>query len=1126
VWRKAVFLSALSLAVSAHASSDDPAVAELSKALEAASQAITTNPASASSPEVRALIQKATNSALRDTAVLVRDPKVSADIKVGLNVRHPEMPVLHVGGSGRLDAFEVLHALEKEGIGKKLGQLSTANAGAEINLKAVALNGWELGAVSLTTNPKQRTIGIVIELPTISPVPGSGFKYQRSYELEQTYADNYHYYAALGMDVKTIPGGSTARALTSYVTPNVAGKPQRELPTPPELPPAPPQSLRAAARIGASEAYNQVRQMLWPAMDDQQQFKTIKLKTSDSLSFPPGFLAGRGLPEGPRMAEMAIKFTTSQVEKVERDPEGGRPVSTSFTEKQLGLSLAGEKEKAGVEAGAEISIGVSGDPNPEPVSKERMQLADQVQSGKPLLDVVAQMTQPLVDFDSVNRGVAAAARAMFGGNEGGVRMQFDAAMLEKVIASRSSGDVLRDFAGLGKSLSSSDPEDRDRALSAFLAQTKEQLRTSRKLTEVSDLRAISLSHIVDAAERYAHDWEALPEDLRYPGHLSRIYGYIVTEGGSDILLLGTPARDAGIPLDDLVVAVQTVWKAGAYPGCSIDPNLGDFSLPHHSRVIGVPPSSAFALTMLTADYEMKQLNQQRLAAPPSFQSYLAILSSAGRLTGENISRFWFTPIQPAAGDIQFSPDGKSAIFAAGVQVLSEQELRSKDGLAGTGTVFAPARLAAESLTRNFALLSRSSASFRELQGLFDLSLLASLWRHTGLNNSLLERLSALPVRQVDVPKEYPPMMDQVGGKENLYLVGGVSIAQDVGPRTWLVVDDPQFAALRQHAVRTHYDRTGVAALQGTHLSVADTDGARNGIAEPALEFAVTKLQSGNARDALKEVNKALQQQSFDPYAYALRAIIRSRLADCEGAERDGNVAEELATDKGPHLMAKLALFSCYVLLSRGDDARRQIEAALVIDPSSPRLHVLRGTLFAYGGEATEARREFRLAMQLDPAFPLSYSALGMLQAQQGWFAEGKRLVDNAYRLAPNLPDVKLAKAMLEQANSVYGDAAEHYAKADKEIDDVLAMPALDPLTRDEAMLFRMQAFIMRNDLQGATAFIHGLKQATPTAFFYSHGAILAHVGGFNDLAKEMMDRAQGMAPDDPMVKSALKEINK
>jgi hypothetical protein len=221
---------------------------------------------------------------------------------------------------------------------------------------------------------------------------------------------------------------------------------------------------------------------------------------------------------------------------------------------------------------------------------------------------------------------------------------------------------------------------------------------------VEDPALVSLGALAKLAAVYADGtrrWEDLPDDLRYPGSIERIYGFVLGSGGRDIFLIGARARSLAtrIDLDSIIVALRFVWKEDRTPAVSLDPNPADEpGGPQYVRIEGAPATSSFAKTMLDADYAMKRIMLGKLqTSAPGYSSYAALLAAANHL-GTGANRFWFYPAPLGPKDVRISGTARSVMFDSGLQVLTESERIVASGFVGTGTADEIATRAAESFT--------------------------------------------------------------------------------------------------------------------------------------------------------------------------------------------------------------------------------------------------------------------------------------------------------------------------------------------------------------------------------------------------------------------------------------------
>jgi hypothetical protein len=287
-----------------------------------------------------------------------------------------------------------------------------------------------------------------------------------------------------------------------------------------------------------------------------------------------------------------------------------------------------------------------------------------------------------------------------------------------------------------------------------------------ELNRSSKLRKVSLVQLEAAYARCLAEKQPLPVELKYLAGLQRIdyvfadpedhdlviagpaEGFVVNAGGR---ALGITNGQPALRLEDLIVALRSAERGRGAIRCSIDPNpqnlaqltafvasnQGEATLesandqyqqlakilgPQDISLSGVPLDSQFAELLVEADIRMKHiaigLNKP---AVKGFRSHLAMVGAGGN----SMQRWWFTPLYD-----QFvrTADGLGFAFhGQRVQLLSEDELVSD---AGQRSSAAFKRVTTQKFstqfTDKFPELARAVPVFAELQGIFDLSVLAAL----------------------------------------------------------------------------------------------------------------------------------------------------------------------------------------------------------------------------------------------------------------------------------------------------------------------------------------------------------------------------------------------------------------
>lgn len=99
-----------------------------------------------------------------------------------------------------------------------------------------------------------------------------------------------------------------------------------------------------------------------------------------------------------------------------------------------------------------------------------------------------------------------------------------------------------------------------------------------------------------------------------------------------------------------------------------------------------------------------------------------------------------------------------------------------------------------------------------------------------------------------------------------------------------------------------------------------------------------------------------------------------------------------------------------MMLNRGDEALRENEIALSLDPLLIPANANRGIILLLLGKQAEARRELERAIPLTPSVPFGSYSLGGIEAREGRYAAALRHFQTAYNIAPGYVGVSGALA--------------------------------------------------------------------------------------------------------------------
>jgi len=291
------------------------------------------------------------------------------------------------------------------------------------------------------------------------------------------------------------------------------------------------------------------------------------------------------------------------------------------------------------------------------------------------------------------------------------------------------------------------------------------MRINGPSTVIEDPVLISLRRLVEAARPYADSqkhWRSLPDHIRYPGGIGRIYGYVLDTENRDVVLVGTPAttQEARLDIDVLSVLTDVVWRKGLTPAVSIDPRPDDISGPQYPRLINLPGDTIVTRIMLDADYAMKRIG---LGAEkphiPGFESWSDLvtrLSRPGRIGG----RAWLRPVPLNPGSLRVSQSGRMVLYDSRVQVLSESGSIVTSGFMGEGNSD-PITLQSDELFTRFYPQFETSNSIRPakifalLHGVTDVAIMCTLLRKNNIDFPVLDDIAKLPVRLLSGNEQIP-----------------------------------------------------------------------------------------------------------------------------------------------------------------------------------------------------------------------------------------------------------------------------------------------------------------------------------------------------------------------------------
>lgn len=323
------------------------------------------------------------------------------------------------------------------------------------------------------------------------------------------------------------------------------------------------------------------------------------------------------------------------------------------------------------------------------------------------------------------------------------------------------------------------------------------------MAQASQLRMVSLTRLEKAAAQRLAEGKPVVESMKQLAGLSKVqYVFVYPEDG-EIIIAG-PAEswqfnESGIPvgtvsgrpilqLDDLVTLLRTFSPNGERVfTCSIDPRaenlqaLKDFVEKSQSNgplapgslrrwadqlgetlgmqdisIKGVPRDSRVARVIVDADYRMKLIGIGKLEAGEHIPNYFSLMAAnRGPVDGRiDALRWWMTM---KYDQVLHSPD-HTAFEIKGSSVLcqSENEFVNNQGeRVHTGNAEPLNRQFAANFTDHYSELAQMEPVFADMQGIFDLALVAAIIDSEQLTQRSHWNRGAFAVNGSYLPARFP-----------------------------------------------------------------------------------------------------------------------------------------------------------------------------------------------------------------------------------------------------------------------------------------------------------------------------------------------------------------------------------
>jgi tetratricopeptide (TPR) repeat protein len=416
---------------------------------------------------------------------------------------------------------------------------------------------------------------------------------------------------------------------------------------------------------------------------------------------------------------------------------------------------------------------------------------------------------------------------------------------------------------------------------------------------------LSVRNLLEQLRPYAasaETWETVPEELRYPGSIERIHGFVLDDARGDVVLVASAARDPRnrLDVDCLILGLAAAWRDDVVPMVSLDPTPGRLAGPQYSRVMGVPFDSTFARIMLDADYAMKRITFGELdVGIPDFRELNRIHAP---LIREVTSRFWLQPVPLGPGNLHVSPTYRTILFESSVRSLTEAQTETGRW---SGKPDPQNEEIAKRFTEVYPRLEESPqvepfGVYLRMHGLVDVVTAGKVLRDLHVSYDVLHEFAKLPTRTLRgaeaTPRFYQGLKIKIDDPEYPYtLTGGALLRSRLGRRSLDMYRDvttmtlegaaDRFRNKPDFAERIDFSFCLPRAIDaaGSRLELLYIKGARASYAEDYM----------TARDCFAALT---QEDPFQADAWGQLAVAEAMLGDHAAADKHVKEAVRLEPD--------------------------------------------------------------------------------------------------------------------------------------------------------------------------------------------------------------------------------------
>jgi len=186
-----------------------------------------------------------------------------------------------------------------------------------------------------------------------------------------------------------------------------------------------------------------------------------------------------------------------------------------------------------------------------------------------------------------------------------------------------------------------------------------------------------------------------------------------------------------------------------------------------------------------------------------------------------------------------------------------------------------------------------------------------------------------------------------------------------------------------------------------------------------LNRSLIQKEYGNIKDALIDVNKAVELRDNDAVAFCNRGVLHEKLGNNEQAIADYNRAIDLNPDYAP---AYYNRGSYYANMEKIDNAIMDYNRAILLDPNSKLAHYNRGMAFYFVGKVELAIQDLSTVIAFDPEYAPAYATRGLAYAESNEPEKALKDFNKALELDPGNVDVYMKRSILHADAMRYDEA--------------------------------------------------------------------------------------------------------